>query len=298
MLGSPEKEKGRDAYRLEKNILCCAHPEALRNVHIRGFALTRHPITQSQWNAIAEERDVINSDSTKWPEEASFARRVWEDYVQPGSLPASVEWWPCQRWIERLNHWVASEWQAWKKKWPELPQESIEFNLPNDDLWEVACRASSTTPFHYGDTLDLSWANYRRDDDSPRDRMVFSPYRPSPVGIYGLVNRWGFAEMHGNTGEWCRNKISWSSKSDDLIARMKIEDPTLHQTFYEPRLGVSFIDYLKNTSFHVCRGGHYLSFVNDNRSARRYFLPARQSRREYSGRGPSFRVCCPIQGWQ
>jgi formylglycine-generating enzyme required for sulfatase activity len=69
--------------------------------------------------------------------------------------------------------------------------------------WEVACRAGATTPFHFGDTLDVSRAN---DDDGSTygagRKGAYRP-RPLPVGFFGLVNRWGLAELHGQLHEWC-----------------------------------------------------------------------------------------------
>jgi formylglycine-generating enzyme required for sulfatase activity len=69
----------------------------------------------------------------------------------------------------------------------------------------VACRALSTTPFHFGDTIDEAWANYRGSADYvyPGGRAGGFLQRPSAVGAHGLVNAWGLADLHGNVWEWC-----------------------------------------------------------------------------------------------
>lgn len=76
-------------------------------------------------------------------------------------------------------------------------------SLPSESQWEVACRAGTPTPFHFGDTLDASWANFNGTYSYGPGRP--GPYRQRPVsaGAFGLVNCWGLAELHGQLLEWC-----------------------------------------------------------------------------------------------
>jgi formylglycine-generating enzyme required for sulfatase activity len=80
------------------------------------------------------------------------------------------------------------------------------FGLPSESQWEAACRAGSGTPFHFGDTLDVSWANYDGDYTYGSGREGIYRRRPVPLGAFGLVNRWGFADMHGQLWEWCADQ--------------------------------------------------------------------------------------------
>jgi formylglycine-generating enzyme required for sulfatase activity len=77
------------------------------------------------------------------------------------------------------------------------------YRLPTEAEWEYACRAGTTTPFHFGKTA------------SPRDGNFYGSYpgrglgagarglgRPTTVGSY-KPNAWGLFDMHGNITQWC-----------------------------------------------------------------------------------------------
>ncbi|MFM9100438.1 MAG: formylglycine-generating enzyme family protein, partial [Cyanobium sp.] len=59
------------------------------------------------------------------------------------------------------------------------------------------------TPFHFGDVLDASWANFDGGYTYGTSREGVYRQRPVPVGFFGLVNRWGLADLHGQLLEWC-----------------------------------------------------------------------------------------------
>jgi hypothetical protein len=68
-----------------------------------------------------------------------------------------------------------------------------------------ACRgdAKTPTPFHFGATLDASWARYDASYTYGRGRNGAKFKQPWTTGSSGLVNRWGLAELHGQLLEWC-----------------------------------------------------------------------------------------------
>jgi formylglycine-generating enzyme required for sulfatase activity len=128
------------------------------------------------------------------------AEALWERYGQPLALPVdSVSWNDCQEWLRRLNHWL-------RQQWPGLAGggEAPQLALPGEGQWEAACRAGAGTPFHFGEVLDASWANFHGGYTYGQQSRK-GPYRqrPLPTGALGLVNRWGLAEMHGQLYEWC-----------------------------------------------------------------------------------------------
>jgi formylglycine-generating enzyme required for sulfatase activity len=202
-IGSPEAEEGRDWYANQRD--GCKDPqtqrplnvEAERTVGLERFALVRHPITQAQWQPVALlprlERDLNPAPGSYKPDD------LWERFAQPAALPVdSVSWLDCQEWLARLNRWLLEQWSD-----PGGQGAAPELALPGEGQWEVACRAGASTPFHYGDTLDASWANYDGGYTYGPGRKGAYRQRPVPVGFFGLVNRWGLAELHGQLFEWC-----------------------------------------------------------------------------------------------
>jgi formylglycine-generating enzyme required for sulfatase activity len=74
--------------------------------------------------------------------------------------------------------------------------------LPTEAEWEYACRAGTYTPFHTGNNLTTSQANY--DGNYPYDNNLKGEFRntTSEIGCFS-PNGFGLFDMHGNVGEWC-----------------------------------------------------------------------------------------------
>ncbi len=199
-IGSAEKEAGRDAYTQFRQKCEGVNVEAERKLSLKPYALVRHPLSQAQWRAVAAlpklERDLRLSPGTYKPD------GLWESHAQPGGLAVnSVTWNDNQEWLKRLNGWLQQKWRAMGGI-----GEPPVFGLPSESQWEAACRAGGSTPFHFGDTLDASWANYDGNYTYGRGRTGAYLQRPVVVGGFGLVNRWGLAEMHGQLLEWCADQ--------------------------------------------------------------------------------------------
>jgi formylglycine-generating enzyme required for sulfatase activity len=197
-IGSPEQEVGRDMY--TKFLQKCeeVEVEARRRVQLESFSLVRHPITQAQWRAVVKGGPGEPPAALQETRGSFEPKDLWERYGQPGALPVdSVSWNACQEWLQRLNG--------------SLPPEAPPLALPSESQWEAACRAEEASaaeapilpPFHFGATLDTSWANFGGNHSYGFGRK--GPYRQRPVtvGFFGLVNRWGLAELHGQMQEWC-----------------------------------------------------------------------------------------------
>jgi formylglycine-generating enzyme required for sulfatase activity len=216
-IGSPEEEAGRSVYSEQNFRQKCegVDVEALRKVRLMSYAMVRYPISQAQWRAVveglaAEQRGQLEAAPHTFREEDS-----WERYGQPGALPVdSVSWNQCQQWLEALNGWLVGQWPEWAEQNPGLGSQAVQLALPSESQWEAACRAQEapsadepkSPPFHFGATLDPTWARYDATTTYGRGRRGDYKKRPVPIGFFGLVNRWGLAELHGQLQEWCADQ--------------------------------------------------------------------------------------------
>jgi formylglycine-generating enzyme required for sulfatase activity len=203
-LGSPATEHDRQGVMVyyATNLDGCkgVDVEARRRVRLEASALVRHPISQGQWRAVVEavgeiERELEESPGAAKPES------LWERHGQLGELAVdSVSWHQSREWLQRLNRWL-------QEQWPELggSGEAPQLALPSENQWEGACRAGAATPFHFGDTLDGSWARYGASATFARGRKGAKTKQTGLNGASGLVNRWGLAELHGQLYEWCED---------------------------------------------------------------------------------------------
>jgi len=217
IMGSPEGEEGSTDRERPQH-----------QVTIQPFYIGKYPITQAQWQRVAQLPQVNRKLK---PNPSGFAG---------GNRP-----------VEKVCWYDAVEFCA---RLASLTKRA--YSLPSQAQWEYACRAGTTTPFHFGETLTTDLANYNGNytyGGGPKGR-----YREetTEVGSFGVANAFGLYDMHGNVWEWCL---------DDSHSNYK----------GAPTDGSAWLDGNDNLSQRkgdaVLRGGSWILNPGDCRSAFRYY---------------------------
>jgi formylglycine-generating enzyme required for sulfatase activity len=254
LMGSPLGEEGRNYYGDLANDLKQGlgvegrDVEAQRRITVPAFRIGRFPITQAQWKVVAGfeklERE-LNADPS---------------YFKGPERPVEqVSWHDAIEFCRRLSKHTGRN-----------------YTLPSEAQWEYACRAGTTTPFHFGETLITELANY--DGNYIYGQGLKGTYREQTTNVGSFpANAWGLQDMHGNVWEWCLDRWHPSLK----------KAPTDGSAWQEPASDLAK-DYQDR---RLLRGGSWDSFPGICRSASRgYYRPVVQH--YYVG----FRVCCLPQG--
>jgi formylglycine-generating enzyme required for sulfatase activity len=201
----------------------------------KGFYMGKYAVTQGEYLAL------MGSNPSYFTTNDDNGNPIPPDLNRPVE---TVTWFDATNYCAQLTQ---QEQAAGR-----LPSGWV-YRLPTEAEREYACRAGTTTAFHYGNALRGGMANFEDHyeyDASIGDIYVSNPAVPclprtTAVGSY-VPNAWGLHDMHGNVWEWCRD---WYGS----YPAGSVTDPQ------GPTSG----------SDRVFRGGSWLSIGGDCRSAYR-----------------------------
>ncbi|MGK7894700.1 MAG: SUMF1/EgtB/PvdO family nonheme iron enzyme [Xenococcus sp. (in: cyanobacteria)] len=154
-------------------------------VEVKSFWIGKYPITQEQWQAVADMDKVFqNLDSNP------------SHFKGNKLLPVEkVSWYDALEFCARLSS-----------------HTGVAYRLLSETEWEYACRANTETAYFFSSNLSRRYARF----SDPLGRTV-------PIGTYP-PNDFGIHDMHGNIWEWCadpwhddynnapNNSIVWDEK--------------------------------------------------------------------------------------
>jgi eukaryotic-like serine/threonine-protein kinase len=209
----------------------CEQPQ--HPVNVPTFFLGQTQITQSQWSEIFPDKAVKFSSNHQVPID-------------------SISWLDAIEFCHRLS-----------------TKTGRKYRLPTESEWEYACRATTTNPFAYGDTISPSIVNY--DATRPYGKSIkgICQEKSTPVATFP-PNLFGLYDMHGNLWEWCLDEwfANYRDAPQDGSARGDLETRDRNKQ-------------------RVVRGGSWFSSGQICRAASRSSLPAAYRHNHYG-----FRVVC------
>jgi formylglycine-generating enzyme required for sulfatase activity len=179
-MGSPPTELERGDFEGPMHLL-----------QMQGFFMSQTPITQAQWRQVVRSRErpgenwgrKLNTKPSRFQEEDSG---LFPGEANTDNRPVEqVSWLDAMEFCSRLSQ-----------------RTGRNYTLPSEAQWEYACRAGTTTPFCFGDTISPELANYVGNHAYADGPTGTYRKQTTPVGMYP-ANAWGLQDMQGNVWEWC-----------------------------------------------------------------------------------------------
>ena len=147
-----------------------------RTVNVGAFFMGKNEVTQTQWRAVAGlpkvKIDIKANPSNFKGDDLPVEKVSWDDATEF-----------CAR-LSRLT--------------------GGNYRLPSEAEWEYACRAETTTPFYFGETITPDLVNYNGNWPYGSTPKGIGREKTTAVGSFP-PNTFGLYDMHGNVWEWCQD---------------------------------------------------------------------------------------------
>ena len=166
VMGSPEDEPERSSQESPQH-----------EVQVNDFYMGRYPVTQAQWRFVAALPQVERKLSLD-PSRFKGKTRPVEQ----------ISWFDAVEFCARLGECTG-----------------LNYCLPTEAEWEYACRAGTTTPFHFGETISPDLANYHGSETYKKGPKGEYRQETTPINHFRIANAFGLCDMHGNVLEWCQD---------------------------------------------------------------------------------------------
>ncbi|MBN3905958.1 MAG: SUMF1/EgtB/PvdO family nonheme iron enzyme [Nostoc sp. NMS1] len=148
-------------------------------VTVEPFFIGKFPVTQAQWRVVAalpKVKQALNPNPSKFK---GLDRPV-----------ENVSWYEAVEFCLRLSE-----------------KTGRDYRLPSEAEWEYACRAGTTTSFHFGETITSELVSCTIEPKSKFRKETTN------VGSFEVANAFGLYDMHGLVWEWCAD--SWHNNYSD-----------------------------------------------------------------------------------
>ena len=172
-MGSPAAEPGREDDEGPQH-----------QVRVGAFWMSQCEITWGQYRPFMEPpshpSDPQNVDGVTRPTPIGWHLKVLNMGMKDNQPVAGI------------TQYAAKQFCSWLSA-----ETGYFYRLPTEAEWEYACRAGTTSAYHFGEEAkrlsDYAWFT---DDDDP---AFVDGYQ---LVMQKLPNRWGLYDMHGNVAEW------------------------------------------------------------------------------------------------
>lgn len=229
VMGSPDSEANRKP-----------HEGPQHKVAIEPFWMGKCEVTWDEYELFQfpdeeRKRRIMRGSPTEAHSQADATARPTTPYVEM-SFGMGKEGFP----TISMTHHAANMYCKW------LSANTGHFyRLPTEAEWEYACRAGTTTTYHFGDDASklTNYAWYVANSDGKYQKVGQK-----------LPNQWGLHDMHGNVAEWVLDQY----------------DPEAYKQFSTAVMKNPWVPS-KTPYPHVVRGGSWDDDPDRLRSAARRF---------------------------